>query len=1334
MKTSIARKVLAKAISFHSLVMGGVFTSMVGYSAITCAGPTGGNIVGGDGEISTDDKTTRVDQISDVMAINWDTFNLAADEKVLYVQPSASSLVLNRILDDNASVIRGTIDANGHVLLVNPQGVLFTDSATVNVNGIAVSGLDIDPNDFMNGDFKLRAVDGASGSVINYGVINASSAALFGKQIANHGLIKADVVSLVGAGEAVLSFDSDGMIGVQITQSVLEKEAGVDSAVLNAGGIEGRQVLLDASVAKGLFDSAVNNSGTVTARGIDTSGGVIRLTGVGSQVTAGGTLDANGVAGAVYIEGDVTHVTGDVTANNAAGLGGQVHLLGEEVNVVAGAVVSADGSEGGGSVLVGGDYRGAGDVRLAQTTKVEEGAVVSASATADGDGGTVIVWAEDTAVVAGRVSANAAGTTGDGGFVETSGKNIVNLTGEVEALSAGGAAGTWLIDPGYLEIGEGASGENYVNANDLSDTLKNQSVTVISNAGNDFEGVNNAFGIRVTADLIVGGGSDTTLTLIAEGGDANNPAPEEQPAGIVIDADIRRINNKKFSLALVSNKDITITTGHEVDLNGGDLTANSLGSFVNQGHIEAGHVNLSVGQAGDGSSNTLGSVIFSELNITGGAGSDSFDLSSLANLNVDISAASEVMLTQSGQGLGFEGVESATTNGALLSIASSLDSAMIDFSLVPLGNGTAPKASIKSGADQIIELIGLSAISGENLTVSDTTVAGEDAELSISDSVGKKLGHNKLVFKSGSPTPFNLSVNGVVAIAAGRRFTLSAEDDTLNIDDQDTSNADDDIFSTETGIEFGASAFSEIDFGEGYDEVTRSNLTLALTGGHNNIAVGGILFTQVEKVKTNVTSFVGSEDADVVTMSNRKDFTANGIEIDGDNNFTTIDLANGADADAVDVVYGESGHSWTLLADGGARSRDIQFNNVEQVVTDDNNLSVEAGMVNVLVSASSFSDADFGGNSIVVNGLGFQRRNSGGVTDFDAVSVDETSSLLVDGDSFGTVELYDANSGHLRVFSTELENVAGVSGGELITTANTDFNFVITNDNAFTVSGISFTDVSSVTANGADDSSTSDMGWTLLGGANNAESRGVEFSGLERASGASDLLTGSALADMFALHADGTITGNGIAFTGIALVNAGDDVDSVQSHSDTAWTSTGDNSANAVTGGAIAFSQIEFVTDIASGATLFGQVGVGDTASDLTNDSITLNSIVFSNEGNFGALDLAGGGDSLTIASDVTSEVIGDNSVDVSNLVYDISGVDAIIGGQVTTLADSAVVVALDNLGGFELNGIAFSNSVKVTSQHDDSTIVGGDAWSFVGDSTSVIQTFTDMAFERFIG
>ena len=215
------------------------------------AGPSGGQVVDGLGSISNVGKETTILQDSHRLAINWDSFNIAADERVEFIQPGSQSLALNRIIGNDGSQILGRLDANGHVILVNPNGIIFGENATVNVGGLVASGLDIKPTDFMNGDLVFKQRGNKEGLVINQGLINAASGGgewpggshgnvvLLGKRVANEGLISATLgsVTLAAGKEAVLTFDPRGLIGVRVSKEILQEEIGLDAAVSNSGQI-----------------------------------------------------------------------------------------------------------------------------------------------------------------------------------------------------------------------------------------------------------------------------------------------------------------------------------------------------------------------------------------------------------------------------------------------------------------------------------------------------------------------------------------------------------------------------------------------------------------------------------------------------------------------------------------------------------------------------------------------------------------------------------------------------------------------------------------------------------------------------------------------------------------------------------------------------------------------------------------------------------------------------------------------------------------------------------------------------------------------------------------
>ena len=117
------------------------------------AQPIGGSVSVGTGTIDqTVLNTTTVNQTSQNLAINWTSFDIASTESVNFIQPSTSSIALNRIVGGSPTSILGSLNANGQVFVLNPSGVLFGTTAQVNVGGLVASTLSLSDADFIAGN------------------------------------------------------------------------------------------------------------------------------------------------------------------------------------------------------------------------------------------------------------------------------------------------------------------------------------------------------------------------------------------------------------------------------------------------------------------------------------------------------------------------------------------------------------------------------------------------------------------------------------------------------------------------------------------------------------------------------------------------------------------------------------------------------------------------------------------------------------------------------------------------------------------------------------------------------------------------------------------------------------------------------------------------------------------------------------------------------------------------------------------------------------------------------------------------------------------------------
>jgi filamentous hemagglutinin family protein len=415
------------------------------WAGLAWALPQDANVVNGQVTITQPSAGAMNINASNGAIINWRQFSIGSGETARFIQPSAASAVLNRVTGRDASHLLGQLQANGKVFLINPNGIVIGGGARIDTNSFVASTLDIADADFIAG--KLRFFDaGRAGGIQNAGVITTAPGGrvvLIAPTIENSGIIHApDGKILLAAGHKleVASLDLDGIR--------FEIQAPSDS-VLNLG-----QLLAD-NGAVSAFASTVRQSGVVRADrlALDADGSIVLAGSAEVTLTAGSVTQANGTNGAggnilVQSSDGTTRVAGTVSAQGAAGAGGDIRVLGERVALQAGATLDASGAAGGGQIRVGGDYQGANAaVQNAQRVSVAEGAVLRADATVQGDGGRVIVWADENTRYQGALSARGAGAGGDGGFAEVSGKQNLEFTGTADLGAADGARGTLLLDP-----------------------------------------------------------------------------------------------------------------------------------------------------------------------------------------------------------------------------------------------------------------------------------------------------------------------------------------------------------------------------------------------------------------------------------------------------------------------------------------------------------------------------------------------------------------------------------------------------------------------------------------------------------------------------------------------------------------------------------------------------------------------------------------------------------------------------------------------------------------------------------------------------------------------
>lgn len=576
----------------------GLIAGLLPAMALAADLPTGGQIVGGQGSISTSGNQMTIHQQTQNMAINWHSFDIGKNNTVQFVQPNSSSVALNRVTGASGSQIMGTLKANGQVFILNPNGVLFGKNARVDVGGLVASTKNISTTDFMKGQYTLSGSGNPGAQVVNQGSLTTSKGGyivLAGERVSNSGTVTTPSgKTILAAGKTVtMQLDNGGLTSVSVNGSV------VNALVENQGLISATngQVYLTAKGQDMLLNTVVNNSGTVEAKGLANRGGEIVLNGGDSGVVS---------------------QSGHLLADSQTGQGGKITLEGQNIHLAGGSLTTATGKTGGGEVYVGGGWQGQ-DSHIKNASKVvmDKTATVDVSVTENGNGGTAVLWSDDYTNFRGTVLAKGGAKSGDGGRVETSSHRNLQTSGAVDASARAGHGGEWLLDPTDVTIvGAGAdtgidsatadgtdiftptaSGGQILNSSIVNQLNAGTSV-IVKTSGTDTDGETG--NIRVNANIIKTAGTDAKLTLLAD----NNISTGDN---VSIGATTGKLNLDLLAGNTTNNASISLGKFINISLNGGDLLADAGNSasgvsltFTNNGKIKGGNVtlNLSLGLGG----------------------------------------------------------------------------------------------------------------------------------------------------------------------------------------------------------------------------------------------------------------------------------------------------------------------------------------------------------------------------------------------------------------------------------------------------------------------------------------------------------------------------------------------------------------------------------------------------------------------------------------------------------------------------------------------------------------------------------------------------------------
>ncbi|NES18934.1 MAG: filamentous hemagglutinin N-terminal domain-containing protein, partial [Symploca sp. SIO3E6] len=563
-------------------------------------------------------------------------FGLDANQIANFLSSPETQNILGRVTGGNASMIDGLIRVSGsdaNLFLMNPAGIIFGSNARLDVPSsfTATTANSIGFGDsWFNafGENNYAALVGNPGafaftlsnpgSIINageLGVRQGESLTLLGGTVINTGTLLAP-----GGQITVAAVPGENLVRISQENSLLSLE--LDT--ITPGSLNSP-------------DSAIN---PVPFTPLDIPG---LLTGGNVSSASGMLVEADGTVRLISSNTSIPTASGTAIVSGTVDASGsstsEINILGDRTGILN-ATIQANGDTGGGTIRIGGDYQGGGSVFNASRTFVDGNSTITADALRAGNGGRVIVWADDVTGFYGNITARGGQESGNGGFVEVSGLDFLDFQGVVDTSAPNGAMGTLLLDPTNIEIvatGGTATAltdvDNFLDPDtDVGDTttidaalLDAALADVILQATND---------ITFSADVNI---AEPQVGLTAEAGNniAVNSNITTNGGNVTFTA-----NADGVGAGAVSVNNATITT------QGGDFTASGQGNAtflsgisINNSNINPGNGNIQligIGQDGQnlGDDNN-GIVIFGgsllettdngriSLDGTGGNGEDS---------------------------------------------------------------------------------------------------------------------------------------------------------------------------------------------------------------------------------------------------------------------------------------------------------------------------------------------------------------------------------------------------------------------------------------------------------------------------------------------------------------------------------------------------------------------------------------------------------------------------------------------------------------------------------------------------------------------------------------
>ena len=541
-------------------------------------------------------------------------FNVGDSKGVYFDSPEGIDTILSRVTGSNLSAINGLLgttgDSNAALILMNPNGIVFGENASLDVQGAfaATTATSIQLGE--SGSFSAIAPE--SDSLLS---INPSALFFSGQTTPPQILVESQQGLSVSEGESLSLLGGDVVVN---GGRIVSPGSRVNIVAVGAAGVidaNSREVLSSGNDGGSL---RIENDAFVSVASV--TGGEATFVAEDIQISSGSDLFAG-------IQGDLGSLE-----NQAGSLileGERIRISGEET--VLGNIVSS------GSVGQGGDV-----VFSARNIEIEDGPIIGTITLGSGDPGDILINATDT-VKLGEPNAARVGiftgiddsAEGQGGNIEISAANF-ELAGETVLSTAtfgNGDTGGITINASQMARFDGASGFSSVGSFSAEES---------SGQSGDVE-------ISATNVEVLNGARITTATSGER--NAGNTAVSASEALII--KGFSSATSFASSVGSFSNSDSTGGSGTvEITATNLEVTEGGIIDSETAGNGNAGVVRLNIFETArfDGVRAIPGDITASSIRSTGGSGSGRGGRIELSARNLEVTNGAQIIASSVGKG------------------------------------------------------------------------------------------------------------------------------------------------------------------------------------------------------------------------------------------------------------------------------------------------------------------------------------------------------------------------------------------------------------------------------------------------------------------------------------------------------------------------------------------------------------------------------------------------------------------------------------------------------------------------------------------------------------